>query len=622
MRPLKAAEDRGEDAGEGRRPAAAKLAPAPPPARRRRPVGGPGLQAKIILLMVVALAALALVSAFTTSMALQGRMLAEASSKGEAIAEGVGVAARPLLAAGDRGALRALLERFAGVSGVAYLVVYDAAGEAAASSYPEALPAPLVRPPAASPAAGGVQSLMVPRPGVRRALTALDIGRTLDGGGAVRVGMDRDSILEEVRRENLNLLVIQGLVAVVALLFAVLFSARLVRPIRALVKVARAVGHGDLSRTVRVKSTDEVGLLTGTFNDSIRRLRALVVTEGERDEERRRREALQDNIRRFLQVTTEIAGGDLRRRGRVTEDVLGSVVDSINLMVEEIGVTLAGVQEAASTVHASAEEAIRTTEDVAGRVGVQLETARQVAHDVASVTTSVRGVSESAEAASAAARETLTAAQTGRQSVGETLESMQRIRSEVQGISRRIKGLGDRSLEISEIVDTITGIASQTNLLALNAAIEASGAGEQGARFAVVADEVRKLAEEASTSAKRIAGLIKAVQAEILDAVGAMEEGTVEVETGFRLAQQAGDRLEQIAQISNASAERAQQISIQATGQVASIEQVAGSVAAIAQLSQRTDETVAGGRRSAEQLREVARRLTQRLSRFQLPETP
>jgi methyl-accepting chemotaxis protein len=598
------------------RPTAAR---APARSAKRARARGPGLQARIILLMVVSLVVLALISSFATAAALQGLMLGGARAKGEAIAAGLATSARSLMSAGDESAVRDLVGEFDRIEGVAYAMVYDQSGKPVASSYAGQLPAALAAP--ATGPAGKWQAIMAPLPGSSRQARVLDLAQPIAGGaGTVRVGMNEDSILATVERVNINLLVVQGLVALIAILFAVLFSARLVRPIRSLVKVARAVGGGDLSRTVRVTSSDEVGLLTRTFNEAIRRLRGLVVTEAERDEERARREALQENIRSFLKVTREISQGDLRRRGKVTEDVLGSVVDSINAMMDEIALTLRGVQVAADTVHAGAEEVIDSNEDIGSRVRAQLESARQVSESVAQVTTSMRGVSENAEASAGAAHRTLEAARTGQRAVGETLESMQRIRSEVLGISRRIKSLGDRSLEISEIVDTIGGISSQTNLLALNAAIEASGAGEQGARFAVVADEVRKLAEESASSSKRIASLIKAVQSEILDAVGTMEAGTEEVETGFRLAQQAGERLEEIARISDSSAELAKRISDQTADQVASIEQVAASTVAITDLAHKADTTVGGGRQTAERLREVAQQLNQRLANFHLPE--
>ena len=92
--------------------------------------------------------------------------------------------------------------------------------------------------------------------------------------------------------------------------------------------------------TVKVSARDEIGQLAHTFNDTVVRLRSQVMTEAERDEERRKREELQRNIQRFLDTVMEIAQGDLSRRGQVTHDVLGNVVDSINVMVEEIASTL------------------------------------------------------------------------------------------------------------------------------------------------------------------------------------------------------------------------------------------------------------------------------------------
>ena len=195
---------------------------------------------------------------------------------------------------------------------------------------------------------------------------------------------------------------------------------------------------------------------------------------------------------------------------------------------------------------------------------------------------------------------------------------MQRIRSEVQGISKKIKNLGDRSLEISEIVNTIDDIAAQTNLLALNAAIEAAGAGEAGLRFAVVADEVRKLAERSAKATRDIAGLIKSFQSETQQAVIAMEEGTREVETGYRVTTQAGESLREIANVSKRSAGLAQDISVTTQEQVKGAEHVGVAVQAIAGVALQTEQGVLQTRKTVEDLVRLAEELTQTLSRFKL----
>jgi twitching motility protein PilJ len=196
--------------------------------------------------------------------------------------------------------------------------------------------------------------------------------------------------------------------------------------------------------------------------------------------------------------------------------------------------------------------------------------------------------------------------------------SMQQIRAEVQTISKKIKSLGDRSLEISDIVNTIQDIAAQTHLLALNASIEAAGAGEAGLRFSVVADEVRKLAERATQATRDIGTLIKGVQAETQEAVVAMEAGTHEVETGYEVSLKAEEALRQIGTISQSSSELAAEISRASQQQVRGAEAMAGAVQAIAGAAVKTEQGVQQSRSNVEQLARLAEELTVKLSRFKL----
>src|SRR5260370_39930662 len=101
---------------------------------------------------------------------------------------------------------------------------------------------------------------------------------------------------------------------------------------------------------------------------------------------------------------------------------------------------------------------------------------------------------------------------------------MHRIRASVQASAKKIKSLGDRSLEISEIINVINGITEQTNLLALNAAIEAARAGESGRGFGVVADEVRRLAERSKAAAAQIVALVGSAQTQARATVTAVED--------------------------------------------------------------------------------------------------
>jgi methyl-accepting chemotaxis protein len=183
---------------------------------------------------------------------------------------------------------------------------------------------------------------------------------------------------------------------------------------------------------------------------------------------------------------------------------------------------------------------------------------------VKKVSTSITQVSGNAKAGADVWESTAMSAREGARMTHDTVAGMGRVKKAMDVVSERVTDLGERSGEIGKIVATIDDIAAQTNLLALNAAIEAARAGEQGRGFAVVADEVRKLAERSSAATKEIADLVSGIQVGVREAVNAMEQGSKEVEAGYKLATDAGGALDDILTRSQSVGRQVEQISMAA----------------------------------------------------------
>lgn len=149
-------------------------------------------------------------------------------------------------------------------------------------------------------------------------------------------------------------------------------------------------------------------------------------------------------------------------------------------------------------------------------------------------------VREAASIAYGVSQQTDASAERGAVVVKDTVATMQRIATEVESATQGIEALGQQSLLISSIVQTIGGIAAQTNLLALNAAIEAARAGEQGRGFAVVADEVRQLAGRTSAATEEIVSVVQKNQSLVESAVQGMSTSREQASEGLSLANQAG----------------------------------------------------------------------------------
>ena len=400
-----------------------------------------------------------------------------------------------------------------------------------------------------------------------------------------------------------------GLALLMTIILAWRLGGSLLAPVNELAKFSERLAVGDPKARVEVTSTNELGYIADNLNRAVAKVSKASSNQESSD-------ALQRSITELLTVINQVARGDLSLRGKVTNDALGNVADSVNYMLDNFTKVLERVRKAAMEVTACSNNILVAADQMQAGATQQDQEITNTSSAVEELTVSMKQVSNNAEASAEAARRALDAAEQGNRAVRDTLEGMQRIRSSVQATAKKIKSLGDRSLEISEIINVINDITEQTNLLALNAAIEAARAGDAGRGFAVVADEVRKLAEHSRSATKDIAALIKAIQAETNEAVVVMEEGTKEVESGATLADQAGRALDAISNVVRQSAELVQEISLASKQQVRGTEGVAHAMQIISNITRQTSQGTRGTVATVSQLVKLSDQLNDGLAQF------
>lgn len=246
---------------------------------------------------------------------------------------------------------------------------------------------------------------------------------------------------------------------------------------------------------------------------------------------------------------------------------------------EEIEKSIDSLYGSVDEVSAIVEETSASIETITNNTHVLLSVTEETSAAMLQLSTNAKQSVDNAQETAEVAQNMKLAAQDGNKSVQESVQSIKSLRETVIKASGVIENLGVSTKKISDIVKVIREIAEQTNLLALNAAIEAARAGEHGRGFAVVADEVRKLAERSKQSTKEIANLIKGIQTETLEAIEVIKGGTFSAEEATTLAQQAGDKINQVLDGVEYTAQLVEKIALSSIDQSDVSEVVANSIA-------------------------------------------
>jgi len=216
-----------------------------------------------------------------------------------------------------------------------------------------------------------------------------------------------------------------------------------------------ASGDGDLTRTLEIRSKDEIAAVAGSFNVFLGQIRDIVV----------------------------------RMKG-VTE----RVNDAGNLLVS----TSENLSEVSSRLEMETGDVRMSSDNIT-------TSSSQISEATDEISASLNAISTSVEELSSSINEIARNCDSELKSAADARKEMDNARGVLDTLNRNAG-------EIQSIVEIIDGIAGQTNLLALNATIEAASAGEAGKGFAVVANEVKELARQSSDATGKITQQVANIQ--------------------------------------------------------------------------------------------------------------
>ena len=386
------------------------------------------------------------------------------------------------------------------------------------------------------------------------------------------------------------------------------------KPLRQLASLTRRIARGNTNARANVAGHDEISLVASSMNNMLDNIVRLI------QEVQFQRDNLQAQVEKLVSEVSGVGEGDLRVQAEVTADALGVLADSFNYMVEELGSLVVRVKMVAHEVESSTVAIFDRLTQLVETGDIQLNQIGEAVVEVEHMAESSRQVANRANILYNVASDAQQSAQSGREAVQEAVEGMERIHQNVQATASKVQTLGERSREINNIVEVISGIAHQTNRLALDAAIQAAMAGENGKGFGAVAADIRRLAERSKDQASMIAKIVRSVREDIGAAAVSMQDTERETSAGSKLTEEAGIALESIFTAVEHQGQEIETINQMAIQQLQSSSAVEQIMRGISETTQQSTLSTRAASQNMERLARLVEQLRASVEAFKLRE--
>lgn len=331
-------------------------------------------------------------------------------------------------------------------------------------------------------------------------------------------------------------------------------------------------------------------------------------------------------------VVQRIAGGDLGQDINIDASGEQSLLKAMHDMQRSLAQVIGGITE-------KSEQLAQASERLAVNAGLKSENQHEqdrmpqsMAAAVEQMSASVAEITSTMEELSASSTQIADHASSVVDVANQTLDKSQRGQSAMEALQARIGEieldnqkslaeiltLGQKSKEISKVMDLINTVADQTKLIAFNAALEASSAGEAGRRFSVVAAEIRRLADSVTDSTREIESRVGEIQDAISRLVVTSEKGVASIAEGRDMSEQTSRTLADLVSAATGTSNAAQQISLSTQQQKTASTQVVVALREIAAAGATNSASLRDVSATSQELLEMSTSLRDLVSRFRL----